>query len=115
MKLIIAVIHPMKLDTVRAALNGLPVCILSVSQVVGLGPESSYTETYRGREIRLQRAKLRVEIASNDRLVDQAVEAVLRATSAVGSARSDDTQVYVVEMNQCVRLRNGEREVALAT
>ena len=115
MKLIIAVIHPYKLEAVRAALNDLPVCILSVSQVVGLGPESSYTETYRGREIRLQRAKLRVEIAANDRLADQAVEAVIQATSADASSQAGDSQVYVVELNQCVRTRNGEREVALAT
>ena len=50
MKLITAVIKPFKLDDVRAALEGLGVHGMTVTEASGFGRQRGHTEVYRGAE-----------------------------------------------------------------
>ena len=110
MKLIIAIIRPEKLEAVEAALSAQEVCVLSVSQVVNLGRESGTTETYRGRQVHRRRPKLRVEIAANDGIVETAVDAIARAVSTGETGTVSDGNVFVMDLDKCVGVRNGGRE-----
>src|SRR5262249_2988683 len=110
MKLIIAIIRPESLEAVEAALSNPEVCVLSVSQVVNLAPDSTMTETYRGRQVHQRRPKLRVEIAAKDGTVEAAVDAIARAVATGDAEAGCDGNVFVVEMDKCVRVRNGGRE-----
>jgi nitrogen regulatory protein P-II 2 len=108
MKLITAIIRPEKLEAVQAALNQHDVNLMSVSQVLGDPRESGYTEIYRGRECRVPRPKLRLEIVANDRFVEAAVEAITRAGSMGDPAQTGDGRVFVVHLDGCVRIPQGE-------
>ena len=106
MKLITAVIKPFKLDEVRAALSDLGVSGMTVTEVKGFGRQRGHTELYRGAEYVVDFVpKTRVEVAVRGDLVDQVVEAVVKAarTGKVG-----DGKIFVTEIERVVRIRTGE-------
>src|SRR5262245_10177838 len=110
MKLIVAIIRPEKLQAVQASLPEPEACLLSVSQVVGDGREAGFTEIYRGREVRVPRPKLRLEIAVTDALVQGAVESITRAVSTgySGGGHLGNGNVYVMQLDGCVRIPGGD-------
>ena len=110
MKLIVAIIRPEKLDAVLAALENQDACVLSVCQVLGDGREPGYTEVYRGREVRVRRPKLRLEVMAEDLLVEGVVEALARAAAPGGPWRSGDGQVLVLPVEASVPICERERE-----
>jgi len=108
MKLITAVIKPFKLDEVRAALSDLGVSGMTVTEVKGFGRQRGHTELYRGAEYVVDFVpKTRIEVAVRGDLVDQVVEAVVKAarTGKVG-----DGKIFVTEIERVIRIRTGETD-----
>lgn len=106
MKLIYAIIKPFKLDDVREALTALGVEGLTVSEVKGFGRQKGQTEIYRGAEYSVSfLPKVKLEIVVTDELVDQAVEAIQKAAN---TGRIGDGKIFVLDVNQAVRVRTGE-------
>ena len=107
MKLITAIIKPFKLDDVKEALRGLGVQGMTVSEVQGFGRQRGHTEVYRGTEYTVDFVpKVRVEVVTDDADADGVVDAL------VGAARTDkigDGKVWVVPVEDVVRIRTGER------
>jgi nitrogen regulatory protein PII len=99
MKLIIAMIRPENLAAVQAALIEQEAYLMSVSEVLGEGPEPGCTGMYRGVEFRVQRPKLRLEIAVDDRVVEGAVETIMRAGSTGHAGLIDDCKVLVIQLD----------------
>jgi nitrogen regulatory protein P-II 2 len=99
MKLIIAMIRPEKLAAVQAALTEQEACLMSVSEVLGDGREPGCTGMYRGVEFRVQRPKLRLEIAVDDWVVEGAVETIMRAGSTSSSGQIGDCKVFVMQLD----------------
>ena len=112
MKLITAVIKPFKLDEVREALLGVGVSGLTVTDVKGYGRQKGHTELYRGSEYEVDLLpKTKLEIAVSDDKADEVVEAI--STSA-NSNKIGDGKIFVVDLNQLVRIRTGDlNEAAL--
>lgn len=107
MKLLIAIIKPYKLEDVRAALTDLGVGGMMVTEIKGFGAQSGHTEIYRGAEYAVHYLpKLKLEIALGDDLVDPAIDAI-RRTAAIG--KIGDGKVFVLDLDQAVRLRTDER------
>ena len=106
MKYIIAVIQPHRLDPVREALAGIGVQGLTVSEVRGFGRQKGQTEIYRGAEYNTQYVpKVKVEIAVDDEVADQVVEAV---GNAARTGRIGDGKVFVLPLEGAMRVRTGE-------
>ena len=106
MKLITAVIKPFKLDEVRAALSELGISGMTVTEVKGFGRQRGHTELYRGAEYVVDFVpKTRVEIAVRNDLVDQVIEAVVKAgrTGKVG-----DGKIFITDIDR-VRAAGAER------
>jgi nitrogen regulatory protein PII len=106
MKLITAVIKPFKLDEVRAALSDLGVSGMTVTEVKGFGRQRGHTELYRGAEYVVDFVpKTRIEVAVRAALVDQVVDAIVKAarTGKVG-----DGKIFINEIERVVRIRTGE-------
>ncbi|MFO7937064.1 MAG: P-II family nitrogen regulator [Kiritimatiellia bacterium] len=107
MKLVIAYIQPEKLDDVKQALFGKNIRKMSVTNYLGCGQQSGYTESFRGTmlEVNLLK-KLRIEIAVNEEFVDACVDAIVDGarTGSIG-----DGKIFVVPVEQCVRIRTGEK------
>ena len=108
MKLISAIIKPFKLDDVRAALSELGVSGMTVTEVKGFGRQRGHTELYRGAEYVVDFVpKTRIEVAVQDALVDQVIEAI------VGAARTGkvgDGKIFVSELERAIRIRTGEAD-----
>jgi nitrogen regulatory protein P-II 1 len=107
MRLVTAIVKPFALADVKAALEGVGVAGLTVSEVQGFGRQKGHTEVYRGAEYTVDfLPKLRVEVVVDDEDADAVVEAI------VGAARTGkigDGKVWVTAVLDLVRVRTGER------
>jgi len=106
MKLIIAMIQPHKLPDVKQALLDAGVHKMTVTNALGCGQQKGFTETYRGvvHEVNLLK-KVKLEIAVNEKFVDATVEAIIKGarTGNIG-----DGKIFVLPMDECIRIRTGE-------
>ncbi|HJI94086.1 MAG TPA: P-II family nitrogen regulator [Sutterellaceae bacterium] len=110
MKQVVAIIKPFKLDDVREALSDVGVQGLTVTEVKGFGRQKGHSELYRGAEYMADfLPKVKIEAVMSEDLVDQAVEAILKAarTGKVG-----DGKIFVFDVEQVIRIRTGETDEA---
>ncbi len=107
MKKIEAIIKPFKLDEVKEALHGIGVQGMTVTEVKGFGRQKGHTELYRGAEYVVDfLPKIKVEIAVAENLVDKCVEAIV---TAANTGRIGDGKIFVLPMEEAIRIRTGER------
>src|SRR6201984_777661 len=108
MKLITAIIKPFKLDEAREALSAIGVSGITVTEVKGFGRQRGHTELYRGAEDVVDFVpKTRIEVAVRSELVDQVIEAIMKAakTGQVG-----DGKIFITDINRVIRIRTGETD-----
>jgi nitrogen regulatory protein P-II 2 len=106
MKKVEAVIKPFKLDDVREALSEIGITGMTATEVKGFGRQKGHTELYRGAEYVVDfLPKIKVEIAVDDDVVDQVVEAI---TNAAKTGKIGDGKIFVTKLEQVVRVRTGE-------
>ncbi|NIL95596.1 MAG: transcriptional regulator [Planctomycetales bacterium] len=110
MKLIVAIIQPSKLESVKSALTEVEVFRLTVMDVQGFGRQKGHTEVYRGHEfsVNLLR-KVRLEIAVNDEFVEPTIDAVIKGGRTGETGEIGDGKIFVLPMEDCIRIRTGER------
>ena len=106
MKLVTAIIKPFRLDDVRQALSDMGIQGMTVTEVKGFGRQKGHTELYRGAEYVVDfLPKAKIEIAVSDALVDQVIDAI---TKAANTGKIGDGKIFVVNLEQVVRIRTGE-------
>ena len=112
MKKVEAIIRPHLLDAVRTALQELEVIGMTISEVQGYGRQKGHTETYRGAEYQIEFIpKIKIEVVVPDEVEEATVEAITR-TARTG--KFGDGKIFVVALNEVIRIRTGERgEAAL--
>ena len=109
MKIVMAVIKPFKLEEVRDALTTLGVHGLTVTEVKGYGRQKGHTEIYRGAEYAVSfLPKLKIEVAVPSDLVSQVIDAI---TAAARTGQIGDGKIFVISLEQAVRIRTGETDV----
>jgi nitrogen regulatory protein P-II 2 len=107
MKLIIAIIKPDRLEAVKEELYRAEVNLITVTEVLGHGRQMGVTEVYRGvKEMGNLLRKVQLLIGVNDAFVEPTVDAILRGgkTGEIG-----DGKIFVLPMEECIRIRTGER------
>ncbi len=110
MKKIEAIFKPFKLDEVREALSELGVSGLTVTEVKGFGRQKGHTELYRGAEYVVDfLPKVKVEVVVGDKLLDQAIEAIVKAAR---TGKIGDGKIFVSSVDQVLRIRTGETDEA---
>jgi len=106
MKLIIAVIQPHKLEEVKDALEAVDVNLMTVSNVLGQGRQKGYTEVYRGtREAGGLLRKVRLDIAVNEDFVEKTIKAIVQGAH---TGETGDGKIFVLDLQDCVRIGTGE-------
>ncbi len=113
MKLVIGIVRPEKANDVLEALYRAEVRGVSISRVEGHGGELERVETYRGTTVKMGLSdKVRFEVAVSDAFVQPTVEALCDGarTGEVG-----DGKIFVVPLEQAVRIRTGESDEAAVT
>jgi nitrogen regulatory protein P-II 1 len=106
MRLIIAYIQPHKLNDVKQELYKSEVYKISVTNAMGCGQQKGFHESYRGvdTEVNLLK-KVRVEIAVNENFVKPTVDAIIRGAR---SGEIGDGKIFIVPLEDCIRIRTGE-------
>jgi nitrogen regulatory protein P-II 2 len=110
MKMIVAIIRPERLEAVQAALKDRDVYLMTVTDVRGCGRQQGYTEVYRGTEFRVRLLpKLKLEIAVNEAFVEATIESIVHAARTPETGQIGDGKIFVLTLEDCVRIRTGER------
>ena len=106
MKMIVAIIQPHRIDSVRDALTEVGVEGLTVSEVRGYGRQRGQKEIYRGAEYSVSYVpKLKLEIAVTAEKADDVVEAITRAAR---TGKIGDGKIFVLPLDAVQRIRTGE-------
>ena len=107
MKKIEAIIKPFKLDEAKEALNAIGVTGLTVSEVKGFGRQKGHTELYRGAEYNVDfLPKIKLEIVVPDEMAEKVGVQLLEACQ---TGRIGDGKVFVLPVEDAIRIRTGER------
>ncbi len=107
MKYVIAVIRPHKLEDVKEELEKAEVHLMTVVDALGCGRQKGVTEIYRGvKEVDNLLRKIKIEIAVNDEFLEKTIEAI---TKGAFEGEIGDGKIFVMDLDNCIRIRTGER------
>jgi nitrogen regulatory protein PII len=105
-KLVVAIVKPIKLDELKEALREAGVNGLTTTEVEGFGRQRGHTEVYRGAEYQVDFVpKVKVEVLCDDEQVTQVVDAIVKGAR---TGKIGDGKIWVVPAEQVVRIRTGE-------
>lgn len=109
MKLIIAIVQPSRLEAVKQALTEVDVFRLTVIDCQGFGRQKGQIGS-RGDDLTLNLLrKVQLQIAVNDDFVEPTISAILSAAKTGEKGQIGDGKVFVLPMDDCIRIRTGER------
>ena len=107
MKYIVGVIQPDRLDEVLKRLTEEQVHLVTVTSVLGRGRQKGIAQVYRShKEQGSLLKKIKLEIAVNEEFVENAVRAI---TGGARSGQIGDGKIFIMDLQECIRIRTGER------
>ena len=107
MKKIEAIIRHFKIEDVKKALADLGIGGMTVSEVKGFGHQKGHQEIYPGSEYTVGfLPKLKFEIVISDSRVQKIVKAIVKAAR---TGKIGDGKVFVLGIEECIRIRTAER------
>ena len=107
MKKVEAIIKPFKLDEVKDKLNQIGIKGITVSEVKGFGRQKGHTELYRGAEYVVDfLPKIKMEIVITDNQREDVITTIMQAAQ---TGRIGDGKIFVIDLQETVRIRTGER------
>lgn len=107
MKKIEAIIQPFKIDEVKQALMSIGIEGMTISEVRGHGRQKGHKEVYRGQEYNvdlLPKVKVEMVVAS-----ERSEEVVKALSDAARTGKIGDGKIFIYEVTEAVRIRNGDR------
>ena len=109
MKLIIAIIQPAKLDSVKEALREVEVVRLTILDCQGFGRQRGQSSSFTGPETGMNLVrKVQLQIAVNDDFIDATVAAINKGGRSGTKGEIGDGKIFVLPMDDCIRIRTGE-------
>jgi nitrogen regulatory protein P-II 1 len=113
MKKIEAIIKPFKLDDAKQALADLDVVGMTVSEVKGFGRQKGHSELYRGAEYVVDfLPKVKIEVVVPEDLVEKVAMAL---TEAARTGSIGDGKIFVLPVEDAIRIRTGDQGDAALT
>ncbi|GIW97992.1 MAG: hypothetical protein KatS3mg111_1325 [Pirellulaceae bacterium] len=110
MKLILAIIQPMKLRAVRDALADIGVERMTVLDAQGYGRQRGQTATYRGLEYEFDLLrKVMLEIWVNDDFLDRTVAMLQQVARTGARGEIGDGKIFVLPTLDAISLEDGQR------
>jgi nitrogen regulatory protein PII len=106
MKKVEAIIKPFKLDDVKEALNEIGIQGMTITEVKGYGRQKGHKEIYRGAEYVVDFIpKIKIEIVVGAEMVEKVATTIREAAN---TGKLGDGKIFVVPVEQAVRVRTGE-------
>jgi nitrogen regulatory protein P-II 2 len=110
MKLIIAIIQPHRLESVKTALREVEVVRLTIIDCQGYGRQQGRSNQYGADEFATNlRRKVQLQIAVNDEFVQPTVAAIEAGGRSGERGEIGDGKIFVLPLEECIRIRTGER------
>ena len=110
MKLIIAIIQPHNLESVKNALTDVEVFRLTIMDCQGFGRQQGKSEIYGADEFAVNlRRKVQLQIAVNEEFVEPTIQAIMKGAKSGDAGAIGDGKIFVFPIDDCVRIRTGER------
>lgn len=107
MKYVIAIIQPDKLSAALDELTKREIHLVTVSNVMGRGRQKGFSEVYRShKEVGSLLRKTKLEIAVNDEFLEPTIQAIIEST---GTGQIGDGKIFVLDLEDCIRIRTAER------
>jgi len=105
-----AIVQPNRFETVKQALIDIGVEGMTISEVRGHGRQKGHKETYRGSEYSVDLLpKVKFEVVVEDKIVDTAVDAILKSA---GTGKIGDGKIFLYKVEEAIRIRSHERGAA---
>lgn len=102
-----AIIKPFRLDEVKTALNDMGIQGMTITDVKGYGRQKGHKEIYRGAEYVVDFIpKIKIELIVDSSRVDQVVETLRKAAN---TGKIGDGKIFVLPVENAVRVRTGEK------
>ncbi|MEN1679896.1 MAG: P-II family nitrogen regulator [Planctomycetota bacterium] len=110
MKLVVAVIQPIRLRAVRSALGKLGVHRFTVGDAMGYARQGGRPETFRGHEYQTQLLrKVAVEVVVNDDFVEQTIDCLIEHARSSVAGNVGDGKVFVLPVDDVIQISDGSR------
>lgn len=110
MKLIIAIIQPHHLESVKTALSQVEVFRLTIMDCQGFGQQQGQTQEYgSGSFASNLRRKIQLQIAVNEEFIEPTIQAIIEGGRSGAAGDYGDGKIFVVPLDDCIRIRTGER------
>jgi len=107
MKKIEAIVQPFKLEEVKEALKNIGIDGMTISEVRGHGRQKGHKEVYRGQEYNVDLLpKVKFELVVLDSRLDEVLDTI---ATAARSGRIGDGKIFVFDVIEAIRIRNGDR------
>jgi nitrogen regulatory protein P-II 1 len=107
MKKIEAIVQPFKMEEVKEALKNIGIDGMTISEVRGHGRQKGHKEVYRGQEYNVDLLpKVKFELVVWDSRLDEVLETI---TAAARSGKIGDGKIFVFDVAEAIRIRNGDR------
>jgi len=106
MKKVEAIIRHFKLEDVKNALSEQGIQGMTITEVRGFGRPKGHTEMYRGTEYAVDFVpKVKVEVVVPSAGVQKTIDTIMRAAQ---TGQIGDGKIFVVGLDETVRIRTGE-------
>ena len=110
MKLIVAIIQPHRLESVKKSLAEVEVVRLTIMDCQGFGRQQGRSDLIGADEFPHNlRRKVQLQIAVNEAFVEPTISAIIKGGRSGESGGIGDGKIFVLPMDDCVRIRTGER------
>ena len=110
MKLIIAIIQPHRLESVKDALSEVEVFRLTIMDCQGFGRQGGKAELFKADEFLANlRRKVQLQIAVNEEFVEPTIAAITKGGRSGEEGDIGDGKIFVLPLDECIRIRTGER------
>ena len=108
MKMLLAVIQPIKLRTVQEALQQIGVERMTVCDAQGYGRQRGQTMMYRGIEYKsILLRKVTMEIAVNDDFLDRTIDTIISVARTGPEGNIGDGKIFVMPLFETVNIGSG--------
>ncbi len=107
MKKVEAIVQPFKLEEVKEALKNIGIDGMTISEVRGHGRQKGHKEVYRGQEYNVDLLpKVKFELVVSDERLEEVLETI---ATAARSGKIGDGKIFVFDVAEAIRIRNGDR------
>lgn len=110
MKLLMAIIQPTKLETVRAALEQIGIESMTVCDARGFARQRGQSPTYRGHEYKANLLrKVAIEIVVHEDRLERAIETFHNVARTGPNGTIGDGKIFLMPVDEAIRLSDQVR------